>query len=278
VVFGEECERYHVVFFAQLPRARCTFGELRLSGCGIVTSVPAQLARSAVHRKNQPAMRRLAHLAALFFLAVLLAASASAQKLSPMKMSGTEASLPHDQHAGITVSAAPVNDASRAKHIFGKANPLPAGILPVEVFLRNDTRVPVQIGLDTIQLEIHHPSGRMDGIDSLAPGQVASAIVHPHGPGAPRERRFPIGMAPISDKKVAKLTGLLQPLALSSDIVPPMGSIHGYLFFDLRHDFSAVDRSSLYIPDAMVIPSKTPLIFFEVSFARSDGQPPNRSR
>ncbi len=223
-------------------------------------------------------MRRLPQLASLVSLAVLIAASASVQTPSSNMRSGGESALPHDQHAGITVSAAPVTEASRAKHIFGKANPLPAGILPVEVFLRNDTRVPVQIGLDSIQLEIHHPSGRMDGIDLLAPGQVASAIVHPHGAGGPRQRRFPIGMAPITDKKVARLTDVLQPLALSSDIVPPMGSIHGYLFFDLRHDFSVVDRSSLYIPDAMVIPSKTPLIFFEVSFAKPDGQLRNSSR
>jgi hypothetical protein len=198
-------------------------------------------------------------------LSVLLALPAFAQK-SPSH--NPDSSLPHDQHAGLTVSAAPLTDPSRAKHIFGKANPLDAGILPVEVFLRNDTNDPIQIGLDTIELDVHYQNGRMDNVESLAPAQAASSIAHPQGPAAPRERRFPIGISPISDKKTQKALDTIRPLALNSDIVPPMGSIHGYLFFDLQHDMSLVDQSSLYIPDAVIIPSKKPLIFFEVSFAK----------
>lgn len=216
----------------------------------------------------RPTLQFVAILASL----LLLSAGTSAENRHHTRQSlanDPEAALPHDSQAGITVSAQPIRNASRAKHIFRKANPLPAGILPVEVFLRNDTNEPVQIGLDTIQLDIHYQSGRMDGVNSLSPAQVARDVAHPRGnPGQPRERRFPIGMAPVGDKKVQKLLDKLQPLALNSDIVPPMGSIHGFLFFDLQHDFSLVDQSSLYIPDAEIIPSKKPLIFFEVSFAR----------
>jgi hypothetical protein len=213
-------------------------------------------------RKSRP----LLQLVFLIALAVLLAYSAAAQKNSSTA-AGQEASLPHDTHAGMTVSAAPLTDSSRAKHIFGKANPLAAGILPVEVFLRNDTHEPIQIGLDTIELDIHYQNGRMDDVDSFAPAQVAGAIAHPHGP-SPRERRFPIGMAGIGDKKADQMLDILRPLALSSDIVPPMGAIHGYLFFDLQHDMSLVEESSLYIPDAVIIPTKKALIFYEVSFAK----------
>lgn len=211
-------------------------------------------------------MRPVLLVAALTSFLMLLAISAPAQTRSSAS-SKTNASLPHDQHDGLTVSAAPLTDVSRAKRIFGKANPLPAGILPVEVFLHNETNEAIQIGLDTIELDIHYQNGRMDGVDSLPPAQVAGAIVHPHGP-SPRERRFPIGVGPIGDKKADQLTDILRPLSLSSSTVPPMGTIHGYLFFDLQHDMSLVGESSLYIPDAVVIPSKKPLIFFEVSFAK----------
>jgi hypothetical protein len=222
---------------------------------------------------NQPNMRPTLQFVAILASLLLLPAAASAKNrrhhAKQSSANGAEASLPHDSHAGITVSAEPIRNSSRAKHIFGKADPLPAGILPVEVFLRNDTSEPVQIGLDTIQLDIHYPSGRMDGVDSLPPSQVARDVAHPRrNPGQPRERRFPIGMAPAGDKKIQKLLDTLRPLALNSDIVPPMGAIHGFLFFDLQHDFSLVDQSSLYIPDAVIIPSKKPLIFFEVSFAK----------
>lgn len=217
---------------------------------------------------NQSNMQRRIQFVSVLTCVLLVPTAVAARKRN-RPTQNSQRSLPHDSHAGITVSADPLTDFSRAKHIFGKANPLPAGILPVEVFLRNDTSEPVQIGLDTIQLDIHYPSGRMDGVDSLAPAQVARDIVHPHGnPGAPRERRFPIGMAPVGDKKVVKLLNTLRPMALNSDIVPPMGAIHGYLFFDLRHDMSLVPQSSLYIPDAVIIPSRKPLIFFEVSFAK----------
>ncbi|MDE3109082.1 MAG: hypothetical protein KGL02_03985 [Acidobacteriota bacterium] len=208
--------------------------------------------------------RPLAQLASLIFLPLLLAAAATAQK----DASAPPPSLAHDSHAGITISAAPVTDTSRAKHVFGRANPLPAGILPVEVFLRNDSAEPVQIGLDSIELDIHYQNGRMDGVESLPPAQVALLIAHPHGnPQAPRTRRFPIGSETVKDKKVDELADLLRPLALNSDIVPPMGAVYGYLFFDVQHDLSLVGRSSLYIPDAVIVPSKKPLIFFEVSFA-----------
>lgn len=212
----------------------------------------------------EPKPSPLAPLLALIALLLLPMFPASAQKSAPPY---SASSLPHDEHAGITVSAAPLTDSARAKHVFGKADPLDAGILPVEVFLRNDTAQPVQIGLDTIELDIHRESGRMDSVPSLTPAQAASSIAHPHGPN-PSARRFPIGVAPIGDKKTDKALDILRPLALASDIVPPMGSIHGYLFFDLQDDFSLVDQSSLYIPDAVVVPSKTPLIFFEVSFAK----------
>lgn len=215
-------------------------------------------------------MTRFVSLVALILLLPAFASAKNHSHRDRQSSALAPASLPHDSHAGITVSAAPISEPSRAKHIFGKANPLRAGILPVEVFLRNDTSEPIQIGLDTIQLEIHYQGGRMDGVNSLSPAQVANAIAHPHGnPGQPRARRFPIGVAPIGDKKAEKLQEKLRPLALNSDIVPPMGSIHGYLFFDLQHDLSLVAHSSLYIPNAVVIPSKKPLIFFEVSFANS---------
>ena len=40
--------------------------------------------------------------------------------------------LPHDHHDGLTVLADPYTDKARGKEKFGKANPLDAGILPVE--------------------------------------------------------------------------------------------------------------------------------------------------
>jgi hypothetical protein len=178
-------------------------------------------------------------------------------------------SLPHDRHGGMSVSADPYTNPERAKVKFGKANPLPVGILPVEVVMRNETSEPIRIDLNTIQLEIHARGGQLQGIDWLAVEAVASAIAHPKGTPAPQARRFPIGVPwPEKDTKSEKMADILRPLALDADIVPPMGMIHGFLFFDLGHDLSLLANASLYVPDAVSMSSNKPLIFFEVPLGK----------
>jgi hypothetical protein len=165
----------------------------------------------------------------------------------------------------MAVSVNPITDPAHAKDTFGKANPLPAGILPVEVILQNKTPRAIRINLTTVQLEVHIHDERQD-VDWLTPGEVANAIVHPEGPPAPKQRRVPvIGLGiPGNDKKVEKLALILRPLTLDSDIIPPLATIHGFLFFNLSHELNQVPSSSLYLPDAVFLPSNDPLIFFEV--------------
>jgi|HubBroStandDraft_6_1064221.scaffolds.fasta_scaffold02856_3 hypothetical protein len=172
---------------------------------------------------------------------------------------------PHDAHGGMILSAEPITDNERAKDLFGKANPLPAGILPVEVTFQNQTPRAIRVNLTTVQLEVHIHDERQD-VDWLTPGEVANAIVHPDGPPPPKQRRIPvIGLGiPGNDKKVEKLANILRPLTLDSDIIPPLATIHGFLYFNLSHEMTQVPNSSLYLPDAVFLPSNDPLIFFEV--------------
>jgi len=173
--------------------------------------------------------------------------------------------LPHDAHEGITVSADAYTVAARAKDKFGKANPLPVGILPIEVFFTNSTNLPVKLDLSTIQLEVHPPTGSRQSLDWLEPVQVATSVAHPHGPPAPKTRRFPVGPSVAKDAKRDKLLELLKPLALNSEIVPPMGGIHGFLFFDVSGNIPGPGEASLYIPDLSVVTTRAPLMFFEVA-------------
>ncbi|HUJ33349.1 MAG TPA: hypothetical protein VLY23_18855 [Candidatus Acidoferrum sp.] len=178
--------------------------------------------------------------------------------------------LPSDKHDGLTISVDPYTDSQRAKDKFGKsANPLPAGILPVEVFLTNETPHPLKVDLATVQLEVHFERGKQD-LDWLSVRRVATLIVHPGGvPASPSERRFPIGIPTASkDKKVDSISEVLRPFALDSDVIPPLGKIHGFLFFNVSHDFEAALQSSLYVPDVVVLPDKTPMMFFEVPLTR----------
>jgi len=207
------------------------------------------------------------------FTATLLACTAALAQAgsqagnSSASPGSNEEFLPHDRHDGLNISADPYTDTERGKKIFGKANPIPAGILPVEVFLRNETNQPIRIDLTTIQLEVQPPDGNRQNIDSLSPVEVAATIAHPTGSRTPTTRRFPpIGLPSGSDdKKVANLTDSLRPLSLDADVVPPMHMVHGFLFFNLSHQMSLADHASLYVPDVMVAPSNKPMMFFDVA-------------
>lgn len=213
------------------------------------------------------------------FAAILLTfAPAFGQAGAPAKgdaaSSKDESALAHDRHDGLNVSVDPYTDPERTRKRFGKADPLPAGILPVEVFLRNELDQPIRIDLSTVQLTVRPPQGNRQDVDSLSTEEVAKAIVHPEGPPAPSTRRFPpIGIpANGRDKKVESMIEALQPQSLDADVVPPMGMIHGFVYFNMARNMSLADHASLYIPDAMIVPSSKPLMFFEVSLQASPGK------
>jgi hypothetical protein len=193
------------------------------------------------------------------------AAASKVQQAAP----DPTASLPHDNHDGLTIMADPWTDKQRNKDKFGKANPLDAGILPVEVFLRNSTDHPIQVNLNTVQLEVHLRNGSHQDIDWLSADDVAAMIAHPGGAAPSQPRRIAGIPLPSGDKKAEKYAEILRPLTLDSDTVSPMGSLHGFLYFDVSHDPSLADTSVLYVPDVVVIPTKKTLMFYEVHLGKS---------
>ncbi len=215
--------------------------------------------------KTRSLTRALSLLAApwLISAASFAQSTASAGKpAAPPQPAGTN--LPQDSHGGLTVSAKSYTDAELLKQKFGKDNPLAVGILPVEVFLHNETLEPIRVDVSTIQLSLNFPSGKHQDIDWLAPKEVSSLIAHPNGPPAPQSRRFPVGIGSITDKKTDKVMETIGPLALDADVVPPMATIHGFLFFDIDRDLSLVADASLYVPDVTTVPANKALMFFEV--------------
>jgi hypothetical protein len=205
--------------------------------------------------------------------ALLLCASGFAQspgvKPAPNTSAQPSPSIAHDTHEGMTILADAYDEPARAKEKFGKADPIQVGILPVEVFLRNESDHPIRIDLNTIRLEVHFRNGEHQDIDSLKPSDAAYLIAHPKGPSGPKTSRIPSLSLPGGDKKSAKIEDILRPLALDADVIPPMATIHGFLYFDLSRDMSLAGTSVLYVPDAVVIPGNKPLMFFEVPLAKT---------
>jgi hypothetical protein len=202
--------------------------------------------------------------ASLFIAGLLLAGLTFAQ--APQQT--PPATLPQDQHEGVTLSVDAYTKVARGKDKFGKANPLAVGILPVEAFFKNDMNLPVKLRLDTIQLEVHTANGGHQDIDWLEPLQVAAAVAHPGGPPEPKLRRFPIGVNVPKDEKRDKMLEILKPFAFDSDILPPNATIHGFFFFDVGGNIPAPGDATFYVPDLTAEPSNKTLMFFEVALER----------
>jgi hypothetical protein len=56
----------------------------------------------------------------------------------------------------------------------------------------------------------------------------------------------------------------LRSVALGTAVLPPRATTHGFLFFDLNHDFDAIRHSHVYIPDLAFMGSNKALFFFEI--------------
>src|SRR5580704_8371893 len=133
-------------------------------------------------------MTRIPRLAsAILMVCAVTFSQADAQTNAPASGAAAQA-LPRDQHDGVTLSADAYAQASRSKAKFPKADPYPVGILPVEVFLSNDTDQPMQLDLSTVVLEVPQNDGRRQNVDWLTLREVAEAIAHPKGPSDPTAR------------------------------------------------------------------------------------------
>jgi len=171
-----------------------------------------------------------------------------------------------DMHQNFVVAAQAYGNAARSKQKFGKADPYKAGLLAVDVYFRNNMKDPVHVDLDAIRLNVDAPNGQRFHLKPLSLKQASVDIAHPKGPSAPKTSRFPAGIPfPHGDSKQQKVMDKLQPLTFQSDIVPPGGTTHGCVFFDVNRHFDLVPYASLYVPDVKSVASSTGLIYFEVS-------------
>ena len=177
-----------------------------------------------------------------------------------------------DAHQDFVVAAQAYGDAAQSKEKFGKgADPYPAGLLAVDVYFRNDMKLPVHVDLSTIRLDVDDPNGQKFHLEALRLAQAANDIAHPKGPPAPSARRLPIPF-PSGDSKQQEVMDKLRPFTLQSDIVPPGGTIHGCVFFDVSHHFDLVPHATLYVPDVKSVASDTGLIYFEVALGHKHTQ------
>src|ERR1700688_1794204 len=99
--------------------------------------------RLAVSRISPSGRMRNSLLTLALYLSVALFAA-----VAPTRAQTDPASLPaHDSHQSVVVGADPYVTAARYKDKFGKHTPYDAGILALEIFVRNDNDKPIRVNL-----------------------------------------------------------------------------------------------------------------------------------
>lgn len=190
----------------------------------------------------------------------------------PLAAQTDPATLPaRDRHDGLLIAADPYKEAPRAKERFGKPNPVEAGVLPVDVYLRNETSEPIRVNLEAIRLDMEWPGEDRQSLEPLSAQDAAQTIAYPGGnPRAGTGRRLPIPIPlPTHDKKRDKIADALRPLMLETSVIAPHQTAHGFLFFNLGRDFTQLSRASLYVPDVKIITQNKALMYFEIPLGLS---------
>lgn len=203
----------------------------------------------------------------ILILAMLLPLGAFAQSAPPDPMSLRT----RDSHQDVTIVADPYLKAERyKKEVFGKDSPYPAGIVAIDVYFRNDNSAPIRLNQETIQLVISQPDRDRQRLDALSPEDVADRTLMKAESNVRVRRPFPFpGSSSESrhSKDWVAMTTALHAVALGTDVLPPHATTHGFLFFDLNHEFGAIRSSHLYIPDLAFMTDKKALFFFEIDLA-----------
>lgn len=186
----------------------------------------------------------------------------------------TPLSLPaRDAHQNLTVAADPYLSATRyKKEVFGKKSPYDAGIVAIDVYLKNDNDLPIRVNPETVELIISQPGLDRQRLGALSPEDVADRTLLTGNSNVKAPRRLPIPIPIPSSgsnhtKEWTEMTTALRAVALGTDLLGPHSTTHGFLFFDLNHDFGAIHNSRLYIPDLTFMTTHQALFFFEIDLA-----------
>jgi len=200
----------------------------------------------------------------LLLLTLLWPAGAFAQtaQVDPMTLRA------RDAHQNLTILADPYLSAERYdKARFGKKSPFEAGIVAINVYFRNDNDSAIRLNLNSIQLIVSTTDDTHQRLNVLTPQDVADRTILDANANPNARPRFPGSANSGKSKAWIEMDDSIQAIAVSSDVLPPHATTHGFVFFDMNHHWDAVRRSHLYIPDLIFMTDKKALFFFEVDLS-----------
>jgi hypothetical protein len=172
-----------------------------------------------------------------------------------------------DTHQNLTIAADAYVSADRySKTLFGKTSPYEAGIVAINVYFKNDNDSPIRINPNRVLLTISVPRQDHEKLLPLTPAEVANrAILRARANPSASRLPFPRSEGASGKGKAwDEMNSMIQSLVLSTDVLPPHTTTHGFLFYDVDHQFDAIRYSTIYIPDLFFMTDKKALLFFEI--------------
>src|SRR6267378_926522 len=153
-------------------------------------------------------------------VAACLAGSFADAQQSPLRTAALES------HEGLTISATPWTDAAKYKEKFPKKSPYAAGILAVQVSIRNDSEDSVKINLSRIRLTVHLDAENTQELPSLSPEELVQAVLKPGGkdPTATRKKLpvpVPLPKGSGKDKNPNELQRQAQEASIPTGVIAP---------------------------------------------------------
>jgi hypothetical protein len=201
----------------------------------------------------------------VLLLPVLATAQSAPTTVDPMSLST------RDAHENLTIVADPYITAARyTKVTFGKKPPYDAGIIAIDVYFKNDNDLPIRLDPNTMELVISQPGRQRQRLGALSPDDVADRALLTGTSDITAPHRFPSPLPSGGSKHTkewVEMSNSLRAVALGTDVLAPHATTHGFLFFDMNHDFGAIHNSHLYIPDLAFMTNNKALFFFEIDLA-----------
>ena len=199
-------------------------------------------------------------------VAACLAGSFADAQQSPLRTAALES------HEGLTISATPWTDAAKYKEKFPKKSPYAAGILAVQVSIRNDSEDSVKVNLSRIRLTVHLDAGNTQELPSLSAEELMQAVLKPGGkdPTATR-KKLPLPV-PIpksgKDKNADELQLQAQEAGVPTGVIAPHSTVQGLLYFDLQNQFDLLDTAHLYVPELVLMRGNRALTYFDIDLGQ----------
>ncbi len=207
---------------------------------------------------------------ALLILVLLSPLAALAQNPQGTQVDPTTLAA-KDAHDNLTISVDPYTTAERYKEAFGKNSMYDSGIIAVQVYCRNDNDLPIRINFESLELLISLPGHDRQHLTPLTPEDVANrALLKANAnPTVPSHLPLPGLRKSGPGKAWNEMVSYLHSVEFPTDVLPPRATTHGFLFFDMNHDFGAIRDAHLYIPDVWFMTNKKALLFFDVDLSAS---------